>query len=236
MSETPTNNQLNNWYDKALEIPSFLDTLSLYQKDELRVFTQKKVVKNYSFAVECFSIWKEENYPKGLPREKRIEHILFLNLDTKKPIFVLNLIGWNWTPEKSFYKIEEPQPELKSLEIDIEIRERLINDLLPHFKKNEHREKLRVLFEGNQINEKLEFFGMAKQLIGVFVNIKNGGNYLIQLQNQDIAKWLSDNFNYWHKTQKKYLPIKFTTARNSFGASKQDSYLPDKEDEISSIY
>ncbi|WP_339628347.1 hypothetical protein [uncultured Maribacter sp.] len=122
MSETPTNNQLNNWYDKALEIPSFLDTLSLYQKDELRIFTQKKVIKNYSFAVECFNIWKEENYPKGLPEEKRIDHILFVNLDTRKQISILNLLGWNWTPEKSFFKLEAPTPEAKKILSENEAR------------------------------------------------------------------------------------------------------------------
>lgn len=113
MSNIPTNKQLREWYEETLLSSSFIETLNTYQKDKLLQFTIKKIKGLLSKAVYWLECSSESNYPENLPMENWLNHIVFRNMGAyfNEATAVLNLFGWNWTLEKSFYMTEVPQPE-----------------------------------------------------------------------------------------------------------------------------
>jgi len=114
MSEKiPDKREVRKWYFKTLELPNFIDTLNSYEKDELLRYTYSEINKITDMAIVAFSRFPEENYPEDLPFDKRYEFVFnyhFKNVSSiREARFILNLFGIDWTIEKSFYKLQEPQ-------------------------------------------------------------------------------------------------------------------------------
>tara|TARA_R110002051_G_scaffold167780_1_gene238465 strand:- start:7937 stop:9028 length:1092 start_codon:yes stop_codon:yes gene_type:complete len=117
MSNIPTNKQLKEWYEETLLSSSFIETLTAYQKDKLLQFTVNKIKTLFQKAVYYLDSSSESNYPKNLPMENWLNHIIYRNMGScfNEANEVLNLFSWNWTLEKNFFKSETPMPEAKKI-------------------------------------------------------------------------------------------------------------------------
>ncbi len=123
----PTKVQLSDWFDETVQIPSFVTTLTIYQKDKLLQYTIEKIKHRLSYAFRQIEVMNANNFPKDLPEEKWLEYLVHTNMSGSfgPATFVLNVLGWHWTLDKSFHKL----PKSKDVKPHVEWNERPIADI-----------------------------------------------------------------------------------------------------------
>lgn len=134
MSEIPSDSQIGKWYQETLKIPSFIKTLTPYQADKLLQYSKNEVERHFRTAARLLDAVSESNFPKGLPMENWLEHIVYKNMGYifSEATFILNLFGWHWTLEKHFYRIEEHQPNKTPIKL---WRKAPIQDINPEWER-----------------------------------------------------------------------------------------------------
>jgi hypothetical protein len=105
MSKTPDQKTFYNWYIELLRYPSFLLELSDYQRDKLiQYIATNKIDMILNLAINCLEKYENNFYPEDLPEGEKLNYILNTTFKgtLKEPLRALNILGWHWTPEKSY--------------------------------------------------------------------------------------------------------------------------------------
>lgn len=128
-TKIPSSIEVKMWYEEVLKIPSFLETLNPYQKSKLIEFCQIEIKNTVKTAFNIFENYPEKNYPKELPIDQQFNYLMntIFKHSTSKPIYILNLLGFTWTPEEDYKRIEQTKnknPENKDTENKIDYKHR----------------------------------------------------------------------------------------------------------------
>lgn len=204
MSEIPSKSLLRTWFNKIVQHPSFIDTLNEYHKSELLQYCKDEVINNYKLA--------SEELLKNTPANELVYKIS----TTNEAINILIFLGWNWLPDKGFYKIEEPQPEVKEIVLDSSVIEILFDFLKNYISIDQHSD-LNLLLKGKPISGRINFQHNQKQLADIFYRLHQNG--FIQTTRENTKIWLVKYFN-WLYSDNNFKSCNYNSLKDSFSPGK----------------
>jgi hypothetical protein len=230
-TDIPSYQNVFLWYKETLKLPSFLETLNNYQKEKLIEFCNNKIFETVKLAASMLDAWPEENYPKDVPIEERLNYILntTFKATNKEPIYVLNLLGYTWTPEESLVRINSEGPIINPIQFKLKENyfDTVLNALKDYFQEEQH-EELHSLLEGKEINNSLIFKGNKNQLTELFKRLEYNDLIIIPITKTELANWIVKNF----KTRKG--PYIFSQVYNE-ELSKTSFNIPNSKRILNSI-
>jgi len=204
MSEIYSKSLLRSWFNKIVQHPSFIDTLNEYQKSELLQYCKDEVINNYKLASQ------------ELLKNISTNELVYKISTTNEAINILNLLGWNWLPEKGFYKIEEPEPEFKEIIFDSSVIDTLFDFLKNYIPIDQHSD-LNLLLEGKSILGRINFQYKQNQLADIFYRLHQNG--FIQTTRENTKNWLVKYFN-WLDSDNNFRFCNYHSLTDSFSPSK----------------
>jgi hypothetical protein len=194
---TPTNEELNLWYNEALKFPSIIESLNNYQKGKLIEFCYNKILRIIEVAIGILNVKPDNEYPENIPYDKHLLYIMnttfkYTNSDS---IYVLNLLGYTWTPEESLIRINSESPIFNPIQFKLKDNyfDTVLNALKDYFKEEQHEELFKLL-EGKEINNSLMFNGNKNQLTELFKRLEYNDLIIIPITKLELAKWIEKNF------------------------------------------
>jgi hypothetical protein len=122
MNEIPNHREVINWFEELSQFPSYAENLSEYQRAKILAYSKDQLLRNFRFAVNCMNVRSDNDYPKGVKLEDRLNHIVYNELwdQFQEIIKVLNCLNWNWSIEKSFHKLKESNEVYQDDNSDLE--------------------------------------------------------------------------------------------------------------------
>lgn len=197
MSKIPSNDEVRNWYNETLKIPSYLDTLNNYQKGKLFEYCQNEISITFEFAIGVLNAKPDNEYPEEIPIEEHLNYILNTTFKhaNSEPLFILNLLGYTWTPEESYKRINLEKPNYNFIQFKLKDNyfDTVLNALKDYFQKEQH-EELYNLLEGKEINNSLIFKGNKNQLTELFKRLEYNDLIIIPITKIELANWIVKNF------------------------------------------